>query len=58
MEPGTMVDVGRAGQAMFERPSVRNSRSGASEAHAGDRSEEHMAWVQTLVLPSEADADV
>lgn len=58
METETMVDVGRAVHALFDRPSAPTPQSGAYEAHAGNHSEEHMAWMQTLALPSEADPDV
>jgi len=48
METETMVDVRRAVQAMLERPPAPAPRSETSEAHAGDRSVEYMAWMQPL----------
>ena len=58
MQTETMVNVGRAVQDLFDRTSAPTPRSEASEAHAGDRSEEHVVWMQPLVLPNEADPDV
>ena len=58
MEFETIEDVGCAVEALFERPSTPPHRSDASEARARARSEENMAWMQSLALPSEADPDV
>jgi len=58
MEFETIEDVGHAVKALLERPSPPTRRSDASEARARARSEEHMAWMQALALPSKADPDV